>query len=182
MGTALASFVAGALIVFTMFDETQVTKVDALQGSIREMRKEAQSCKSDLLPEDTYNQLNAKIRKTSTDLTVHLKSRSLQNKVNKEHYAEVIQNMTMINKDISGLKRSISVKELDQKLEIIEKKTFLLTKQTPYTLLMMRIVEIGLPVLLSIFSVFFLIRYSLTEKRSHEIKDLLKQRNLESSI
>ena len=42
---------------------------------------------------------------------------------------------------------------------------------------MMRVVEIGLPVLLSIFSIFFLLRYSLTEKRSHEIKDLLKQRN-----
>jgi glycoside/pentoside/hexuronide:cation symporter, GPH family len=37
MGTALASFVAGALIVFTMFDQTQVTRVDSLQGSIREM-------------------------------------------------------------------------------------------------------------------------------------------------
>ena len=42
MGTALASFVAGALIVFTMFDQTQVTKVDSLQGSIREMRSEVQ--------------------------------------------------------------------------------------------------------------------------------------------
>ena len=42
---------------------------------------------------------------------------------------------------------------------------------------MMRVVEIGLPLLLSIFSIFFVLRYSLTEKRSHEIKDLLKQRN-----
>jgi Na+/melibiose symporter-like transporter len=43
--------------------------------------------------------------------------------------------------------------------------------------LMMRVVEIGLPVLLSLVSLFFLFQYSLTEKRSHEIKDLLKQRN-----
>ena len=56
-----------------------------------------------------------------------------------------------------------------------------LTKQTPYTLLMMRVVEIGLPLLLSIFSIFFLLRYSLTEKRSHEIKELLKKRNEERS-
>src|SRR5208337_3211157 len=42
MGTALASLVAGALIVFTMFDETQVTKVDKLQGSIRELRSKVQ--------------------------------------------------------------------------------------------------------------------------------------------
>jgi hypothetical protein len=42
MGSALASFVAGALIVLTMFDETQVTKVDKIQGSIREMRSKVQ--------------------------------------------------------------------------------------------------------------------------------------------
>src|SRR5664280_903200 len=42
MGTALASFVAGSLIVLTMFDETQVTKVDSLQGSIRELRSKIQ--------------------------------------------------------------------------------------------------------------------------------------------
>ncbi len=42
MGTALASFVAGVLIVFTMFDETQVTRVDSLQGSIRELRTRVQ--------------------------------------------------------------------------------------------------------------------------------------------
>lgn len=43
MGTALASFVAGALIVLTLFDETQVTKVDGLQGNIRELRTMVQS-------------------------------------------------------------------------------------------------------------------------------------------
>ena len=42
MGTAFASFVAGVLIVFTMFDEKQVTKVDSLQGSIREIRSKVQ--------------------------------------------------------------------------------------------------------------------------------------------
>jgi Na+/melibiose symporter-like transporter len=66
---------------------------------------------------------------------------------------------------------------LDAELTTIAKDVALLTKQAPYTLLMMRVVEIGLPVLLSLFSGFFLLRYSLTEKRSHEIKDLLRQRN-----
>jgi Na+/melibiose symporter-like transporter len=68
---------------------------------------------------------------------------------------------------------------LDKELGNIEYEIKPLTKQTPYTLLMMRVVEIGLPLLLSIFSIFFVLRYSLTEKRSHEIKDLLKQRNME---
>ena len=43
MGTAFASFVAGALIVLTAFDEIQVTKVDSLSGIIREIRSEIQS-------------------------------------------------------------------------------------------------------------------------------------------
>jgi Na+/melibiose symporter-like transporter len=46
---------------------------------------------------------------------------------------------------------------------------------------MMRLVEIGLPALLSVFSILFLLRYSLTEKRSQEIKELLKQRTEERS-
>jgi Na+/melibiose symporter-like transporter len=74
-----------------------------------------------------------------------------------------------------------SLQILDNELATIEKDILPLTKQAPYTLLMMRVVEIGLPVLLSIFSIFFLLRYSLTEERSHEIKNLLKQRNEERS-
>jgi Na+/melibiose symporter-like transporter len=67
---------------------------------------------------------------------------------------------------------------LDKELGSIENSIMPLTQQTPYTLLMMRVVEIGLPLLLSIFSIFFLLRYTLTEKRSHEIKDLLRERNV----
>src|SRR5215471_17164106 len=43
MGTAFASFVAGALIVLTAFDEVQVTKVDSIQGIIRGLRNEIKS-------------------------------------------------------------------------------------------------------------------------------------------
>src|SRR5215471_17875920 len=46
MGTAFASFVAGALIVLTAFDEVQVTKVDAIQGAIRGVRTEIESWKA----------------------------------------------------------------------------------------------------------------------------------------
>ena len=71
--------------------------------------------------------------------------------------------------------------QLDKELSTLETDLVQLTIQSPYTLLMMRVVEIGLPLLLSIFSIFFVLRYTLTEKRSHEIKDLLKQRNMEVS-
>jgi Na+/melibiose symporter-like transporter len=72
-----------------------------------------------------------------------------------------------------------SLSLLDKELGTIESEIMLLTKQTPYTLLMMRVVEIGLPVLLCLFSFIFVIRYTLTEKRSHEIKELLRLRNIE---
>ena len=84
-----------------------------------------------------------------------------------------------MNNRISALNMNSTPDALDKELAVIEQEIMPLTQQTPYTLLMMRVVEIGLPLLLSIFSIFFLLRYSLTEKRSHEIKDLLKQRSLE---
>jgi Na+/melibiose symporter-like transporter len=36
-----------------------------------------------------------------------------------------------------------------------------------------------LPVLLCLFSFIFVMRYTLTEKRSHEIKELLRLRSIE---
>jgi glycoside/pentoside/hexuronide:cation symporter, GPH family len=275
MGTALASFVAGALIVFTMFDETQVTKVDSLQGSIREMQVKVQdwgSARSLLgtnteliekakiqtaealaeskeyavylekemlrqpeksskkiatydsdrkamlakilaatssnmneleqlqtrlenitLPADELlarslteeaiiltlqTRLN-KARMNSFELMVHLEARAMKTKKSEEHYQELMQNMLGVNERLAGLNTALPLELLDQELSIIETEIVELTQQSPYTLFMMRAVEIGLPLLLSIFSVFFLLRYSLTEKRSGEIKTLLRQRNKE---
>jgi GPH family glycoside/pentoside/hexuronide:cation symporter len=278
MGTALASFVAGALIVLTMFDQTQVTKVDSIQGDIREMRAEVKywqenkgfntantdwiaSIKTQgnkalqeskdylkyLDKESLKNQdedhkylpeypalrkemlLNAKTTTNSTvtgleqifstadragagitnsgidslmksamtlalqtkfekakmhsfELMSHLEAKSAKNTNSKEHYQVIINNITGINKSISGMNTSMTPDLLDTELASIEGRIVPLTKQTPYTLLMMRVVEIGLPILLSLFSIFFLLRYTLTEKRSHEIKELIMQRNSERKI
>ncbi len=179
MGTALASFVAGVLIVFTMFDETQVTKVDSLQGSIREMRGEVKSRKEGKPPTGNLEEFIGKARKRSGDLMSRLEAKSLETKNSKEHYKKLIRNITAVNIRLANMNASLSLDFLDKELGTIEREIVPLTKQTPYTLLMMRVVEIGLPLLLSIFSIFFVLRYSLTEKRSHEIKDLLKQRNME---
>ena len=180
MGTALASFVAGALIVFTMFDETQVTKVDALQGSIRELRAEVQAMQKGESTTVNLEELFGKARDKSADLMTHLQTKADKTKKSKEHYQEIMKNMTAVNSRIASLNGTMSMDVLDAELETVEKEIVPLTIQSPYTLLMMRVVEIGLPVLLSLFSVFFVLRYTLTEKRSHEIKDLLKVRNLES--
>jgi len=277
MGTAFASFVAGALIVLTAFDEIQVTKVDSLSGMVREIRSEIHSwggdqafsgTKTQLLektktqvvealdeakeyvsylekksvrqkeqseesvvenqdrqgdrllnalattkftagrleelrlrlenlgPQAQDSQVKAavaeaipltlqtkfeKARMYSFELMSHLESKSKESKNSVEHYQEIIQNVTTLNNRLASLNAALSLHILDNELARIEKDILPLTKQAPYTLLMMRVVEIGLPVLLSLFSIFFLLHYSLTEKRSHEIKNLLKQRNEERS-
>ncbi|MEI8047494.1 MAG: MFS transporter [Bacteroidota bacterium] len=280
MGTALASFVAGALIVFTMFDEAQVTKVDSLQGNIRELRSKVQTWngeegfkgstvnllkttenqvkdaldesviyvkfleKESLKKDNEANQnmaqyqgdrksalLNTLIVTKSTvtglegiqarldnlgsaptdsvvntlakdavsltlqtkfekaklnsfELISHLESKSKVPKMVKKeetdkHYAKIMTEITGVRARIAAIETSSSLVSLDKDLGTIEKDIMPLTQQTPYTLLMMRVVEIGLPFLLSLLAIFFLLKYSLTEKRSHEIKDILRQRNLE---
>jgi Na+/melibiose symporter-like transporter len=275
MGSALASFVAGALIVFTMFDETQVTKVDGLQGSIREIRSKVQYWegyhsltssgaewlektkiqtaealeeakeysnylgKESLKKQEKKNltlpaypgrrrnmllnqlsttkaiindleQLHSRIenmgprppdsliktivekaipltlqtklekaRKNSFELMSHLEDKSLKTKNSKGHYEEIMQNISGVNNRLTKMNSTLPLVFIDKDLVTIENEIVPLTKQTPYTLLMMRVVEIGLPLLLSLISIFFIVRFSLTEKRCHEIKELLRQRNLE---
>lgn len=273
MGTALASFVAGALIVLTLFDQGQVTRVDDIQGSIREMRSKVQSWEGDSTINDMngldkrinsqYNEaleesknyliylekesqkwenlavktltesqsqkrevlkkaisstnstvseleqikyrlkkidvmsetsqfktiskeiitltLQTKLEKARVDafeLKMHLETKSDETKNSKEHYNELMQDIRVVNNQLAKMNASESLEILDQKLSTIESEIVPLKKQTPYTLFMMRAVEIGLPLLLSIFSIIFVLRYTLTEERSHEIKELLKQRNL----
>jgi glycoside/pentoside/hexuronide:cation symporter, GPH family len=272
MGTAFASFVAGALIVLTAFDEIQVTRVDGLQGNIRGIRSEIQSWggaqaftgtpellretrtqvakaldeakkyvgslemesakqpkpsepsateyqsrKRDRLrdalatmkstaggleqlqvrlanlgPQAQDSLVKAtvaeaipltlqtrleKARMNSFELMAHLQSQSRKHKNSLAHYEEIIRKMTTVDDRIASLRAASSLEALDQALTAIANDIVPLTKQHPFTLLVMRVVEIGLPVLLSLVSLFFLFQYSLTEKRSHEIKDLLKQRN-----
>ena len=273
MGTALASFVTGLLIVFTMFDETQVTKVDKLQGSVREMRSKVQywkGCrehpgtnaewleitktqsaealkeskeylsyleKESLKNPDEKNQilhayqgqrkhlilasitsvkstvgkleqLQQKVEKPGTlsdtlpvkrfvdeaipltlqtkldkarvnsfELMSRLQAKSLETSNSKEHYKKLNEKITGVNDRLANMNTVSPAENLDRELGVIESETTPLTQQTPHTLLMMRVVEIGLPLLLCFISIFFILRYSLTEKRCHEIKDLLKQRN-----
>ncbi len=274
MGTALASFVAGLLIVFTQFDETQVTRVDDLQGSIKEIRgdvkdwgnyqglfsnneellkkvkmqstealeeskeflsylekeslkvseKESrqtviiiQRQKKDLLLDKlsgtkiTINKLEQlqlrleklnsqtetsqmktivgeaipltmqtaleKARVSSFELLSHLKVESLDNTDSEEHYNKLIQNITKVNNQLSEIKTTVLLDSFDTELIDIEEEIMPLTTQSPYTLFMMRAVEIGLPLLLSIISIFFTLRYSLSEERCYEIKDAIKLRN-----
>ncbi len=273
LGTAFASFVAGILITLTLFDQTQVTKVDSLQGSIRDMQSKIQywngydgssSVASDglktarvqtsealkeskdyllyleneatkepekkrsgraendarrrnvmlnasaatrtvikdleyfdrALAQATPGQADsliraaiplvmqsklAKARIYSFDLLAHLEARTKQHEKSKEHTIQLTRNISGINNRINSLSASSPPAILSRELASIEEDIEPLKKQSPYTLLMMRVVEIGLPLLLSLLALFFAVRYTLTEKRTFEIKDLLMQRNRENN-
>lgn len=265
MGTALASFVAGALIVFTMFDQSQVTKVDGIEGNIRELRSKIKVWENDrqltdvkaitsktvqliaessketkdylvyvekesLKKQDQWEKAGSllqnqrlvllsdiasrmknsveellsisvtdsvpaskilddaialsvktkleKAKLNALELMMHLQIKSMNNGKSNDHYHELNNTILEVNERLANIKSGSPLQIIDEDLQFIESKIVPLKKQTPYTLLMMRTVEIGLPLLLSIFSIFFILRYSLTEKRSHEIKDLIKERNL----
>ncbi len=273
LGTAFASFVAGILITLTLFDQTQVTKVDSLQGSIRDMQskiqywngydgsstmasdglanarlqtsealkeskdyllyleneatKEPEKKRSGRAENDARRRnvmLNAsadtrtvikdleyfdkalaqatpgqadsliraavplimqsklaKARIYSFDLLAHLEARTKQHEKSKEHTIQLTRNISGINNRINALNAYSPPGILSRELASIEEDIEPLKKQSPYTLLMMRVVEIGLPLLLSLLALFFAVRYTLTEKRTFEIKDLLMQRNRENN-
>ncbi len=271
MGTALASFVSGALIVLTMFDETQVTKVDKLIGSVNELsvKTEQYSKKTDLSDPKTIafyqtearealkeakeyasflgKELQKENKKNLTDtgtpnekqklisetlpllqtdirqlsnyasvksdsllrplarsqekLPILLHTRLYQSRI---HASEVNEHLLMASVDhfvkfkqkesaahyvmlsataskiSTSLQKLGSIPSLDdarKELDIIKEDLTILKEQTPFTLLIMRVIEIGIPILLSLISILFIYRYSLTEKRSMEIKELLKKRN-----
>lgn len=268
LGTAFASFVTGILITLTLFDQTQVTKVDSLQGSVRDMQskirywkgydgagagadwarnaraqtseamkeskdyllyldnevaKKPEKKRSGYAENDARRRnvfINAstasksliselesmdaalaqaspahadsliraaiplimqsklmKARTYSFDLLAHLQARTKQHEKSREHTTQLTQKISGINDRVNALNPGSAPDMLYNELAAIEKDIEPLKKQSPYTLLMMRIVEIGLPTLLSLLALFFAIRYTLTEKRTFEIKELLRQRN-----
>lgn len=272
LGTAFASLVAGLLITLTLFDQTQVTKVDSLQGSVREMQSKIQYWKgydgmgnaadwtgnarsqtaeslkeskdyllflenevakkpekkrtgyaendarrrnalmdasavsksligelesmdaalAQALPENADSLIRKliplimqskliKARIYSFDLLAHLEARTKQHEKSREHTSQLTQNISTINDRIIALNPGTRPDLLYSELSAIERDIEPLKKQSPYTLLMMRIVEIGLPLLLSLLAFFFVVRYSLNDKRTMEIKELLRQRNTEKN-
>jgi hypothetical protein len=120
-----------------------------------------------------------KARISSFELRSHLDAKSIEAKKSPEHYITLSRNIKEVDDRLASMNPLLSLDLFDEELGTIENGMVLLKKQTPYTLLMMRVVEIGLPLLLSLISIFFILSYSLTEERSHEIKELIRKRNLE---
>jgi hypothetical protein len=108
------------------------------------------------------------------EMLTYFHNKSLDTKTkNKEHYNHLYNKMSEMKLALDQVKVELNVPALSKEIDKIEGELVPLKRQTPYTLFMMRVVEIGIPALLSLFSIFFLLKYTLTEKRSMEIKELL---------
>ena len=182
MGTALASFVAGALIVLTLFDQVQVTRVDGIEGSIREMRSsleswQEQESRSTGLPEPDLTAYMSKATEASINLRTHLETRMQAETRNMDHYAILLTKLDDYDRELTNLSLTSNPTELLDRLDALKEQIEPLKRQSDHTLLLMRIVEIGLPALLSLLSLLFIRRYSLVESRLQQIKEQLAERN-----
>ncbi|HAV12283.1 MAG TPA: hypothetical protein DCX06_02140 [Opitutae bacterium] len=189
MGTAFASFVTGSLIVFTQFDEKQTSHVDALNGSIAVMEQSVnlwltEGYDTDQRDREFEKLLNATQAHTAR-LRTHFMERMQQHPQNEMHINHLVTKLDTLERSVKSLQNN-TLKAVDAPSELLQKLTSVkagtagLTQQKPSTLLMLRIIEIGLPLMLSIFSILLTLRYPLTEARCYEIKNTLEQRRLQT--
>ncbi len=185
MGTAFASFVTGALLVFTSFDEQQNVSVDALGGNIAVMRAEAESWLSQEMEAEArvakfVNQIERMIA-SAEKLRGHFNARIEEHPDQAEHIRPLIERLDSMSSEAAALQsKSASLVTTPADViraadELLQQTTFL-KQQAPRTLFRLRLVEIGLPLALSIVSILLTLRYPLTEARCYEIKEELKQR------
>lgn len=238
MGTAIASFVTGLLIVFTHFDETQVTRADELRGNINKLRNEAivwtghsinfEKLKLDLQKDS--KELSAQIQKLSSSLpelqqmternnlriqsleSLALDSKSIDRlmglsvalrvdqsdlsaKALKLHFSanapdtQELEHSEMLSKNLADVQNQLTglnalpdeslkvLQSIEATLPKMDAAMSQLTRQAPKSLLLMRIIEIGLPILLCLVSLFFALKYPLTNERCREIQVALRERN-----
>ena len=188
MGTAFASFVTGALLVFTSFDEKQNVTVDALGGNIVVMKTEAelwltQEVEAQARSAKFVQQIKDMI--TNADkLRAHFVQRMDEHPDQAEHIGSLIEHVDSISSEAKDLRaRSASLvatpADVINKADELLQQTNQLKKQAPRTLFRLRLVEIGLPLVLSIVSILLTLRYPLTEARCYDIKEALKKRHAE---
>ena len=183
MGTAFASLVMGALLVYTSFDERQNMLVDALGGNIAVLHAEARNwamSKSPRAERDAALVAQAEmIARNAGKLRTHLESRLETHPTLAEHTRALLEHLGSVEKLAGAAREIIDVDDSARFLriagELVQHSAFL-RRQSPETLFRLRLVEIGLPLALSVVSILFVLRYPLTEQRCYEIKELLKRR------
>ncbi len=191
MGTAFASFVTGVLLVFTSFDERQNVTANSLRGSIEVLNADLESWETGkvAVPERLSGVIDhiETVRTNIAKLDTHLARRIKQLPNQADHAGHLAKQLNSLSLMAASLEAQASElvtdpKELAKRTKEMLELAALLKTQAPLTLFRLRLVEIGLPLLLSIVSIFLTLRYPLTEERCYEIKAALKARHQELAV
>jgi GPH family glycoside/pentoside/hexuronide:cation symporter len=186
VGSAFASFVMGALLVYTGFDERQNVTVDALQGNLALIESQAQKwAKTGTIPADRISTVDEQIgRALANHETVrrHLDERAQSDPDQSEYFAALIARTDAIRARVDALREraansASAPEEVVEEAQALFDETQLLKRQPPKTLFRLRLVEIGLPLLMSCISIVLTLSYPLTEERWREIKSALDKRH-----
>ena len=183
MGTAFASLVMGALLVYTSFDERQNVLVDALGENIAIVEAEAEAWVAGKSAQVEQNaalvEQTEMIVGNAGRLRSHLESRLEAHPAQAGHIGALLDHLGSVE-TLAGEARSANdAGDPAQLLRVageLSHHSEFLRRQSPETLFRLRLVEIGLPLALSVVSILLVLRYPLTEQRCREIKELLKQR------
>lgn len=181
MGTAFASFVTGSLIMVTQFDEKQTAHVDGLNGTIATIEHKAAQWQSKIPLNSRDDILDKQLNlaeKQIRELKVHLSQKNKNKRQSKQHRTALMEELELLLLELGALKsRSTEITKDPRQLLIaiksMKNKSAKLTQQDPFTLLWLRIIEIGLPLALSIFSILLALKYPLNEARCRKIRTLL---------
>jgi len=188
MGSAIANFGMGALLVLTAFDERQNVSVDALRGNLAVLKAEAEKWqKQPIEPEARIAEFNDQIERlidNAEQLRRHLEQRLEAHPAQTEHIGRQIERVDAVRSEAVALRaRSAGLvaapADLAREADALLEQTDLLKEQTPTTLFRLRLFEIGLPLALSCVSILLTLRYPLTEARWREIKEALNRRHAE---
>lgn len=186
VGTSFATVIAGILLVFTQFDADQNVAVEKIVGNVGVIRADAKQ----------WEQENGEVTQRSEDLEKnldlvlanlevveeHLAARGQKFPEQSEHYSGLLSQVDVVRSAAQGLIEDRATltakpKELSKAVGELLKDVLALKPQSPTTLFRLRLVEIGMPLLLSVISIYLALRYPLTEARCHEIKRELEARH-----
>jgi GPH family glycoside/pentoside/hexuronide:cation symporter len=166
MGTALASFVTGALIVVSQFDEQQSAKGDALETQIESIES--------LDDEASASALKLEIIETANLLRDNFEERTSAHGSG-DHYRSLVDEIDRVSEWVDA--ESSSFRGQDEIHETLSS----LAQQSPVALFRLRLIEIGIPLLLCMVSIAALRYYPLSEERLDEIKDALSRRHSDTA-
>ena len=174
MGTAFASFVTGALIVFTHFDEKQSIGIDRLAGQVAAVAS-AYSDGRTPAPAETPGLLE-KLRAARTaavTMATHFTTEAAASSERQEHCLALATAIDPILVKLDAFTAQPETLPSAEELKVLLTDLKPLARQAPGVLWRMRLTEIGLPVLLSLVSLILLGFYPLKESRNPTLKSYL---------